>query len=96
MIILQGSAGTATFNSDGTPARYDVSDYPDIAQLDLDEWLITSTGENPETGEHDILDFGYWTEDGEYSEPSAEFRRDRIINLLKDKVYEVQKLLDKL
>lgn len=96
MITLVGSNGTATFNSDGTPARYDVSDYPDIAQLDLDEWLITYTGENPETGEHDILDFGYWTEDGEYSEPCAEFRRDRILDIIKQKLYEARELLDKL
>ena len=95
MITLQGSAGTATFNNDGTPARYDVSDYPEIARLDLEEWCRCYPGESPEGQVHDILDWGYWTE-VEYSEPCAEWRRDRVISLIKDKMHEVQELLEKL
>lgn len=57
------------------------SGYHDIVQLDVREWQHTYPNETITSGDHDILDFGFWTITGQYQEADtdwrADFRRDR-------------------
>jgi len=50
--------------------------YSDIVRLDVKEWERTYPGESAAAGIHDILDFGYWLDDGTYVKASEDFRQE--------------------
>jgi len=52
------------------------SAYSDIMRLDVREWERAYPGEGVHVGIHDILDFGYWLDDGTYVGASEDFRRE--------------------
>jgi hypothetical protein len=51
----------------------DPQGYRTIIKFDVAEWRRTYPGTQLQGG--DILDFGYWTEDGHYEEPAYDWRR---------------------
>lgn len=55
---------------------FDPGGYDSIAKLDLDEWRATYPGEQPEDGDIDILDLGFWDTEGVYSPADAEWRAE--------------------
>lgn len=64
----------------GCVLDYDPQDqdpeYADIARFDVDEWQQEYPDEDISGHEHDIVDFGFWTDTGQYNEPSYEWRKD--------------------
>ena len=61
----------------------DEDDYlPNIARIDIDEWEAQYPGEELKDSHHDILNFGYWNNDGSYDKPEQSWREDRKQNLI--------------
>lgn len=50
-------------------------EYRNITFFNIAEWRQTYPGEVP--GHIDILDLGYWTEEGEYAPPAADWRAEK-------------------
>lgn len=50
-------------------------EYSAIAFFNIAEWRQAYPGEVP--GHIDILDIGYWTEEGEYAPPVGDWRKDK-------------------
>lgn len=78
-ITLHSSHGVLFFDAAGRLLRADIDsdewEWIDTPQrLDIAEWQAQYPGESP-FGEHDILDWGFWTE-YEYVGPEQEWRDD--------------------
>ncbi len=50
-------------------------DYRNVTFFNIAEWRQTYPGEVPH--QIDILDIGYWTQEGEYVPPVADWRADK-------------------
>jgi hypothetical protein len=76
---VYGSHGDLTVASaSGRVLAYEpISDgeYRHIAFFNIAEWRQTYPGEVPH--QIDILDIGYWTKEGEYAPPVADWRADK-------------------
>lgn len=87
-ILMHGSYGTLSVDqNDGTVIRHDDApdygdeDYKDIVKFDLEEfrqWLAQNAPEFADIvvpgGEFDIVDVGFWLDNGEYVPAEAEHR----------------------
>ena len=78
------SCGGVDFDIDSgvvTDCRLTLDGYPvgtRPAVVDVDEWRRRYPGEwGMLDRQHDILDFGYWTDAGLYEPPCEDWRRDR-------------------
>ena len=81
---LMSSCGSVTFDvSNGAVLQCDLDpeDYPEATRprvVDVDEWLRRYPGESKALpNEHDILDFGYWMDEGKYEPPCETWRLER-------------------
>jgi hypothetical protein len=84
-ITLISSHGSITAKDDGnnetaTVIECDLGidwDTPYPVTIDIKEWKNKYPDEDPFKADHDILDFGYWDETGEYIEPCEEWREEK-------------------
>lgn len=76
---VYGSHGDLTVASaSGRVVAYESigdGEYRNIAFFNIAEWRQVYPGEVPH--QIDILDIGYWTEEGEYAPPVADWRADK-------------------
>lgn len=76
---VYGSHGDLTVSvTSGRVVAYEPigdGEYSHIAFFNIAEWRQAYPGEIPE--QIDILDIGYWTEEGEYAPAVEDWRKDR-------------------
>jgi hypothetical protein len=76
---VYGSHGDLTVSSaSGRVLAYEPigdGEYRTIAFINIAEWRQTYPGEVPH--HIDILDLGYWTQEGEYAPPAADWREGK-------------------
>lgn len=81
-IYITGSHGrlvveTDTGRVDEMLSTYETDEYKNIDAVDIEEWLARYPFEQLTDGaSYDILDFGYWTDMGDYEPPCEDWRRD--------------------
>ena len=78
---LTSTNGTLVFDLqsgevDKSQSTYYNEELENIHVIDVQEWQEKYPHEQL-CGSHDILDFGYWTDDGEYEEPAHDWREMR-------------------
>lgn len=84
-IEISGSHGTLTVDADnGRVVRRVSSGYSNVGRFDLVEWQRTYPGETCNGG--DILDFAYWTADGQYVDADSGWREDFRTDLKSGKI----------
>ena len=86
-----GNHGTLIVDTaDGSIADYDPNprsdEYKNIVRVNLDEWRTHYYAEP--FGRIDILDVGYWTDDGKYEPPDAEWRELMVELQEQDEAYK--------
>lgn len=76
---VYGSRGDLTVaTASGRVRTYEPTgqgDYRNITFFNIAEWRQTYPGEVPH--QIDILDIGYWTQEGEYAPPVVDWREDK-------------------
>ena len=84
IITVRGNWGTLTADAKtGLVNSYIATDealelgegYADIGSLDVAEWKRAYPGRDITFGSRDILDFGYWNEQEEYTAPELDWRK---------------------
>lgn len=78
-----GSCGELVVNTTGLVLEHiayphdGMDGYPEIAYIDVSEWRVTYPGQRLAGIEWDVLDFGGWSENGQYFSPCREaFQED--------------------
>ena len=67
----------------GASDYYDTDELKHISQFDIEEFCVFW---NCEPQEGDILDFGYWMDDGTYEPPAMDWRLDIAVQFLADDI----------
>lgn len=81
---VRGSWGNITVNADTgkvvtytpDPPENGEYDYNNISKFDIDEWRNENPDETLEGNDLDILDLGYWTNEGVYESPDYTWRKE--------------------
>jgi hypothetical protein len=74
MLVVDCSTGyILEVRHDGKDKKYD-----DIQRFDVAEWLAEYPGESLAGTCNDILDLGYWMNDGTYVEPCYDWRKQDV------------------
>jgi hypothetical protein len=89
-IEVFGTYGTLTVDTaDGLVTDYEPSasgdDYKIIKKVNLSEWRTHYYAEP--FGRIDILDLGYWTDEGRYEPPTADWRKLQVELQAEDEAY---------
>jgi hypothetical protein len=76
---VNSSHGTLVIDADGNVVKgsvYDDDELKNIVRFDLEEYRKQYPDE-PEPSSYDILDLGYWTDQGKYEPPDEDWRSAR-------------------